>query len=277
MKKILVFSVLSVLIAFNAFAYTPQEVDERLRTAISNTMAARGLKVQTEIERLADMKEPAGFYFYRVTVKDPERKMENTQHLFFNGNTIAPDFLNAKTNASLARDILFDTNITEIDVTNLTPLYGKKGAKNVIVKITDFECPYCRQADAYLESKIKNKDVVVYIAHLPLQIHKNAVTLARVFEAGSLMGKNFGHEIFSTPELSAKTEAEILEIFAKKSGNKDRFIQYYNSQQVADKLANSALLTESLGVSATPVMFINGKKVDGFDAQLIDRGIAEFK
>lgn len=278
MKKIFILSILAVFTAMNVFAYTSDEIDKRLYTAISNTMKARNLNVQIETERVKEMAEPKGFNLYKVTIKDTARNMENTQYMFFNGDTIAPDFIDSKTNSSLSRVIIFDTSITNIDTTELTPLYGKKGAKNVIIKITDFECPYCRQADEYLEQKLKSKnDVVVYIVHMPLQIHRNAVTLAKVFEAGMMMGKNFGHEIFSNKELSQKSEEEILEIYGKKSGNQKKFIENYNSPAVAAKLEHSAKLAAELGVSATPVIFINGKKVDGFDMQLIDRGLAEIK
>lgn len=257
---------------------SPDEVDKRLFANVDGTMKARGLDVSLEIDRLAKLDKPEGFYFYKVKVRDNNRGISQDQFIFFNGEFMSSDFINATNNASMSRDLLFDHVLTEIDTAGLSLLSGTESAKNIIVKITDFQCPYCREANRYLEDKIAGRDdVAVYIAHYPLRIHPNAPACAKIFEAGLMMGKNFSHELFTNDELLELSEAELIEYFAKLSGDGEKLKSLMASEEVEAKLALGLATAEKLGVRSTPVIYINGKKVEGFDATLINKGIAEFK
>ncbi|MDR2885010.1 MAG: thioredoxin domain-containing protein [Deferribacteraceae bacterium] len=278
MKGVFLVVLSMLLLSGSAFALTPAETDAALQKSVTQTMAARGMEVLVDVARVQEMKDLKGFYYYKITVKDKKKPaMSQDQYLFFNGTYIVPDFINAASGASLAKDLKFDLSITDIDTSKLSLIYGKRGAKNTIVKITDFECPYCRKANEYIESLVKGRnDVAIYIMHLPLKIHKKAIPFAEIFEAGNIMGKNFSHELFSDDKLLAMTDEEVINYFAAKSGDAAKFKGLLKSEQVQNILKNSQTQTEALAITATPVIFINGKRVDGFDQALINKGFSGF-
>jgi predicted DsbA family dithiol-disulfide isomerase len=113
--------------------------------------------------------------------------------------------------------------------------------------------------------------------HFPLSIHKNAVPFAKAFEAGVKLNKNFSHELFTNEELLNMTETEIIDHFAAQSGSVEQFKQYYESPEIAELIRSQQQRAQGMGVTATPVIYIAGKKIEGFNPPLIDKGLTEFK
>jgi protein-disulfide isomerase len=255
-------------------------LDAQLVNSIKQTFAARGLaNINVEVAMLKALDAPQGFYFYRVILSDPVNNIPPTeQYIFYDGKFVAPSFRDASTQEDLGSTLAFDYSYTEVDTTGLSLLHGKADAPNVIVKITDFECPYCRRTNAFLEQKLSGRDdVAVYVMNFPLSIHPNAVPFAKAFEAGIRMGKNFGNELFSNNELLSMNEEAIITYFAARSGDEPRFKGLYASEEIASLIPAQMDKAEALGVSATPVLYINGKKVEGFNIPLINRAFDSFK
>jgi len=86
---------------------------------------------------------------------------------------------------------------------------------------------------------------------------------------------NFADELYSG-EYDKMDKNEILEKFAAKTDNPEKFKTLVNSDRVQKKLDRSKQLAESLGVNSTPVVFFNGRKVEGFNTELIDKGLELF-
>jgi protein-disulfide isomerase len=283
MKKHLLIAVISAFLLLAGCASAQKNtkaIDAQLVNSIKQTFAARGLSdINVEVTMLKALDAPKGFYFYRIILSDPINNIPPTeQYIFYDGKFVAPSFRDASTQEDLGSTLAFDYSYTDISTDGLSLLHGKAGAPNVIVKITDFECPYCRRTNAFLEQKLAGRDdVAVYIMNFPLSIHKNAVPFAKVFEAGIRMGKNFGNELFSNNELLSWNEEQIIKYFAARSGDEARFNGLYNSEEIASLIPAQMDRATVLGVSATPVLYINGKKVEGFNIQLINRAFDSFK
>ncbi len=75
----------------------------------------------------------------------------------------------------------------------------------------------------------------------------------------------------------AECIGKIMNYFAEQTGSPEKFRGFYYSQEVDDVLENSRKIATELNISATPVIIINGKRIDGFNPALIDRAIANFK
>ncbi len=148
------------------------------------------------------LKEPKGLYFIKkMILTDNKSGREQEQLVFTDGKYIMPDVLTINTNTSLKDVLTFKTTEkVDIDVSGLTIMDGRKGAKHTIVKVSDFQCPYCKRAYVYLHNEIKrrNLDVAIYMMHLPLEFHSKAKLYAAIFEAGAEMGKSFGGELYAT-------------------------------------------------------------------------------
>jgi len=280
MKKLLSLAmIMSLFIATTAYA-NETALKKRVATAISANMASRGNEVNVNIDILKKLDKPAGYYFIKLTFYDKKSPKTSVgeQYMFTNGDVLVDDFIPIDSFNSLSRELQFDISTVDIDLKNLTPAIGSHSAKNVFVKITDFQCSYCSQLNTYLHKKLKNrKDSVLYIMHLPIRsIHPRAETLAKVFEAGMMMKKNFVNDLYS-PSNANLSDVEIIDKYAKRSGNATKFKKLVASKKVSKKIADSEKLAMELGISSTPILFVNGKKISGFDKPLIDKAIKNLK
>lgn len=282
MKKIWILAATALIcVVFVAVSFAAKGFDKNVFAKnVAETFKSRGQNVDVQVDVLKKMEAPAGFYFVKLTFKDKMNgQVAGEQYMFSDGEFVVQDFLYSKNMDSVGKNLAFEfTPKADIDVSKLSPVIGKAGAENIIVEVTDFQCPFCVEANAYLHKKLKGRDnVVVYLMHMPLrQIHPKADVLAKVFEAGTLMGHNFANDLYdkSNGELS---DAQIIEKYAKKSGDSAKFKEHVSSKAVADKIKAAEAQAHALGIKATPAIFVNGKLITGLDIPLLDKAIGNFK
>lgn len=273
MKKGCIILLLLIVCATVSFA-TPQE--DKLAQSVRANFQSRGLtQIDVKVKALTPAKEIPGFTFFQVDVFDKSANQNRRQFMFSDGIYVITDVLEAKDGSSLLKDYSFAYETTDIDVKGLSLIFGDAKAKNVIVKISDFQCPYCQKTYLYLHEKIKNrKDIAVYMIHLPLkQIHPKAELLAKILEAGLAMGKNFTTDLYDA-NMQKKSDNEIIDMFAKKAGDAAKFKKLLTSPEIAARVNDGVKRAEALGATSTPIMYFNGRKVQGFDKALIDKALS---
>jgi thiol:disulfide interchange protein DsbC len=109
--------------------------------------------------------------------------------------------------------------------------------KNTIVEFTDPDCPYCRKASEFLESK---KDVTRYVFFLPLPMHPDA--------------ENKVKYIFC-----AEDKAKAYED-AMKGKLDDQKYEKCDKPEAIALLNLHKELAGKMGINGTPFFIINGKK-----------------
>jgi len=139
----------------------------------------------------------------------------------------------------------------------LTPDDLKKGIKvgngrNVVIEVTDPDCPYCRKMHTYWNMR---KDVTRYVFFTPLDIHPDAVKKATY--------------ILASPD----PELALFEVY---SGQID------SRREVLDKkyddkglLQAQKAVAEKLQADATPIYWVNGRFVSGANIPLIEKYIGK--
>ncbi|NMC72785.1 MAG: DsbC family protein [Geobacteraceae bacterium] len=120
--------------------------------------------------------------------------------------------------------------------------------KNVVIEVSDPDCPYCRKMHAFWNTR---SDVTRYIFLAPLDMHPDAVKKATYILA------------------SADVEKALFEAY---SGQLD------NNRQLLDKkyddkgrLQEQKAVVEKLKVDSTPVFWVNGTYVVGANKPLIEK------
>lgn len=267
-----------------------------------------GANSKVAVEKLADIDEMPGFAYVRLMVERDGQTQE--KNIITNGRLlIDAEIIDLKDRKSLTSRLEFNyAKPKDIDVSGLTLAGGKKDGKTVIVEITDFQCPYCKEANKLFKQKLKNKnDYALYIIHMPLDMHPNARIMAQIFEAGMKMGKNFKNDLFefdaeklidSTAkkykENNAGENAEqftqedvnkifklvdeaIVEKFANKTSNPEKFKSLVYSTEIVDIVNASIKKAEELGERSTPAFYINGKNIQGYNAPLLNQVLDEVK
>ena len=153
---------------------------------------------------------------------------------------------------------------------------GPKDAKVKIVEFSDYQCPFCGQADVLLTQVLsKNPDVEFVYKNFPLtSIHPNALPAAKAALAAGKQGKYWEmHDLLFKNQRALG--ADQLKDYAKQAGlDVGKWEKDMNSPEVVDQINAEMREAQAAEVRGTPTLFINGKRVqnrsvDGLQ-QMID-------
>ncbi len=213
------------------------------------------------------------------------------------------EFLLAKDGKSLVRFTKLDITkdpyaevMKKIDVTG-RPTRGNKDAKVVAVNFDDFECPFCSRMHQTLFPELfkeyGDKVLFIYKDYPLASIHPWATHAA--VNANCLAAQNndaywdFADYIHANQkEVNAEKKGDpqfaVLDKDALQQGQKHNLdmpkLQACIKTQNEDAVKVSVKQGDSLGIDATPTMFVNGQRVDGAlpidDVRaILDRALAQ--
>ncbi len=159
-----------------------------------------------------------------------------TSHVLFGA-------LFSKDGANLTELRLAELNKAKLGKLPLEKAIKIGNGKNVIIEISDPDCPFCRKASAFLATR---KDATRYVFLMPIaQLHQKAEIKAR-------------HILCSGDRAKAYEEAM--------AGRLDSIELSACRDEAAGKLLEEHKnVASSLGVAGTPVFYVNGIRVDGAD------------
>jgi protein-disulfide isomerase len=182
------------------------------------------------------------------------------------------------TKFDLSKDAYADL-MSKIDLSG-RPSRGAKGAKVVVVNFDDFECPFCSRMHQTLFPEIFKEygdRVTFYYKDYPLaEIHPWAIHAA--VDAGCLTSQNadafwdFADAIHANKQVvdnerTPDARLEVVDKLALLQGQRHNVdlpkLNACLKAQNEDAVRASMKEANSLGVDATPTMFINGQKIDG--------------
>ena len=120
--------------------------------------------------------------------------------------------------------------------------------KNKIIEFTDPDCPYCRKAALYF----KDKNVTKYVYLIPIaQLHPKSEEKAKYILAAEDKAKAY-YEVMS----GAKDKDDL----GSQKVSKDVNAMYQTQQSIGN----------AIGITGTPVFWINGKYVQGANIKMFD-------
>ena len=185
----------------------------------------------------------AGFLVRRVVAGDSDTQ-------------IADGVANRRRSARPARTAeidLFESNCT-----------GPASARVTIVEFGDFQCPFCRVAEPFLEKIIEAhpSDVRFCFKHFPVRSHDRAVPSSVASLAAARQGKywEMHRALYQTSDLSDAN----LEAVARQVGlDLARYRADIADEALREEVETDKLEGQELGVDRTPTFFINGKQYYG--------------
>ena len=157
-----------------------------------------------------------------------------------------------------------------------SPSKGPADAKVTIVEFSDYQCPFCSQAEPLIDQVMAAypKDVKRVYKQFPLtSIHPNALPASKAAVAAGKQGKFwemhaklFGNQRELSPE-NYKKWAEELKLDVAK------FEKDMASPEVQAQIDKEMQEAKAADVTGTPTIFVNGKRLqqrsmDGFKAAI---------
>ncbi len=192
-------------------------------------------------------------------------------------------FLLSKDGKTLAQlstyDIAKDPR-TVVSATGRPSRGGPEGAPVDIVGFDDLECPYCTRMHAQLFPALTERygdKVHIIYRDFPLSIHPwamhaaidtNCVAAQSPTGYWNMVDYIHAHAAeFGGQEKSLAKANEMLDSLALDESRKDKLnteaVQACIKKQDATAIKASLKVGEDLGIEATPILFINGEKLEG--------------
>jgi protein-disulfide isomerase len=218
--------------------------------------------------------EFAGYDALTVHMDSPEKKADYDFLLSKDGKTLL-----RMTKLDLTKDP-YAENVKKISVGD-RPIRGKKDAKVVVVNYDDFQCPFCsRMHQTLFPEMLKeygDRVEFVYKDYPLAEIHPWAMHAA--VDANCLAAQN-GDAYWELADYLHSNQREIsaagqtrdlqfaaLDRLATLQGQKHELdqtkLQSCIKAQNEDAIKASLREGDTLGVNATPTIFVNGQEIDG--------------
>lgn len=152
---------------------------------------------------------------------------------------------------------------------------GSDGAKVTIVEFADYQCPACRYAFEALNAVYKEYGdrVQIVFRNYPLdnacnpqiqsRFHEWACEAAVVARCAGQYGKFWQMHDRIYANQSDLNGANLLKWALEVGLTAEQVDQCRQSQSILDKIRDDVALGTKLGVTGTPSIFINGRKVEG--------------
>jgi len=135
-----------------------------------------------------------------------------------------------------------------------------------VVNFSDVECPACKQAHELISDLMEMEGVRYVFRHYPLSIHKHSLITASAVESARQMGKGF--EMLSLlfekqDDWSGKAgiEEKLIEYATSLGLDETEFAERRKSSEVAKVVQQDMALGDSLKLSGTPTIYVNGEQV----------------
>ncbi len=160
--------------------------------------------------------------------------------------------------------VLDDDTRYDVALRGDEPTRGPADALVTVIEFADYQCPYCAKARAPLDEAIESfdEDVRLIFKHYPLPGHRMALPAAKAAWAAHQQGKfwEMHAELFE-----AKSSVKDIGARAAAMGmDSEQFLRDFGSAAAAEAVDDDMLAGAKLGVTGTPVFYVNGHRFVGF-------------
>lgn len=148
---------------------------------------------------------------------------------------------------------------------------GKTDAPVVMMEFADFQCPACAQFAQFSVPLIKQRLVdtgkVRYVFYdFPLPQHQNSFLASRAARCANDQGRFWEfHDVLYGQQSDWAFERDPVDLFVEYAGrvgaDTDAFEQCLRSDRFAREVSESSAFGAAMGVSGTPTLIVNGKRI----------------
>jgi protein-disulfide isomerase len=145
------------------------------------------------------------------------------------------------------------------------PSTGPDDALVTIIEFADFECPFCRKANATIE-QVKQRygaDVRIVFRQLPLPMHEHAMSAALAALAAHEQGKFWDMHALLFAAAEAKKLGNYDELAKQLGLDLAKFRSDMADPELAKQIAADQKVALQFGTTGTPSFFINGRFLNG--------------
>jgi protein-disulfide isomerase len=163
-----------------------------------------------------------------------------------------------------------------------SPARGPDNAKVTIVEFSDYQCPFCSQAETLVGQVIEAypKDVRLVFKQFPLtSIHPQAMPASKAALAAGRQGKFWEMHKLIFENQRALGPEKFVEFAEQLSLDVPQFQKDMESPEIMAQVTREMQEAKTADVTGTPTIFVNGKRLmnrsfDGFK-QMIEASLGK--
>lgn len=143
------------------------------------------------------------------------------------------------------------------------PSKGGDAAPVTIVEFADYQCPHCKEASSVLSKIVDRYDGQVRLVYKDFPISPEGVS-RRVAEGAVCaheQGRFWEYHDLAFAKQKALTSDSAVELAGELSLDADVFAECMSSGRAQQRVSRSRTEANSLGVTSTPTIFVNGRRV----------------
>ncbi len=159
-----------------------------------------------------------------------------------------------------------------IDIGN-RPVWGNPSAPVTIVEFSDFECPFCKKAAAYLKLYLKERKKDVRLVYFPYPLdkscnkymqrdmHQQACNAAKAAFCAQEQNQFWPYQDLLFENQPKFSKEQLLTYAQQSKLNLDQFEKCLSTDTVNQSIAESIEAGQKANVMGTPTILINGRVI----------------
>lgn len=142
---------------------------------------------------------------------------------------------------------------------------GGAKAPVTILQFTDYECGFCKQAEATLDQVLKTygDKVRIVVRNLPLEMHTAARPAAEAAACANAQGKFWEYHAHLFANQASLGKAQLEEYALKLGLDGPKFQACLNENPFKAMIDQDLEAASEVGLGGTPVFFVNGRMLQG--------------
>jgi len=163
-----------------------------------------------------------------------------------------------------------DAPTFKIDTTGFNTK-GSSGAKVTITEFADYQCPHCKSAKTALDKIMKTFDGKVRLVFIDFPVNPSGISLEvahGAFCAGKA-GKYWQYHDLAFERQSTLDHSSPAALAKDLKLDEKAFDSCMKSDEPKKFVERSKAEGDKIGISGTPALYLNGKKVKGYDEQTL--------
>ena len=152
--------------------------------------------------------------------------------------------------------------VTELAIDGL-PSKGNTNAKITLVEFADYQCPHCKQAAGVLRTVAERFPTELRIVFMDLPINPSGIS--RIIAEGAACADQQGqfwafHDLAFEHQLTLSKES-VAQFVSELDLDVSEFERCMTSEFPQERVAKSERQASELGLTSTPTLFLNGRKL----------------
>ena len=166
---------------------------------------------------------------------------------------------------------------TVVIKTDGRPERGAKQAKVTLVEFADYQCPHCKAAGESIDKVLKAFDGKVKLVFLDFPINPSGVSLSVAHGAvcADEQGKYWDYHDKAYSSQRDLSMESPLKLARELKLNEAKFQACMASTKPKDRVAQDRAEGERLGLTGTPAIFINGRRVRSYEEDDLKKAVSE--